>query len=125
MLISEILDKAGDLLAGEGKWTQGAYSRDSEGKADLYEDPEEPPIAASNPACWCALGAIAVACDADPMWGYTFSQRQLQPAGIAMNYLAKTVSAEILVWNDTPERTQSEVVAAFRAAAAKAREEGK
>jgi hypothetical protein len=59
--------------------------------------------------CWCALGAI---------------RRVVGPSGHvtdawdALRASAHVVS--IVDWNDAPSRTQAEVVAAFREAAAKA-----
>lgn len=61
----------------------------------------------------CAVGALRAASHDGP---YT----------APYNYLARYVdSAAVSIWNDAPERTQSEVVSVLRAASELARREGK
>lgn len=101
---SEILERAGDLLAMPGAWTQGECARDSRGKGVSSDD--------TDAVCWCSIGALA---------------REMQgPSSLqAMRYIRNAIGdSKITFWNDNGSRTQSEVVAAFRKAAALAREAG-
>lgn len=93
MNVSEILNKAADLIEPQGAWVQGKWSTDG-GK------------------CLCAEGAIAIAAELS-----FFTAVEGSPAGRA---LAEFIGDPIPVWNDAPDRTQAEVVAALRAAARKA-----
>ena len=104
---SEVLAKAADLIEPEGAWTQNAYAR---GKSGRPVDPENKRYA----VCWCAVGAISriAAAGSAPWW-------------TARRPLERVIGQSCLPdWNDTPGRTQAEVVAAFRAAAELAKAEG-
>lgn len=108
--IADVLERAADLIEPEGAWIQGALWRDSEGR-DLDEDGDK-----SDATCWCTVGAtLAVA-------GLTQS---LKADRFFSRFLGFDFSGEVEVWNDAPERTQQEVVAKLREAAALAREQGK
>jgi hypothetical protein len=122
--VAEILDAAADLIEPEGAWTQGAFSRNVDGSADYGEDDETDPIVAANPVCWCALGAIAQVADCDPLAFKTFSESYSMITAKAKAILRETLGLSAEMWNDAPERTQAEVVAKLREAAAKAREAG-
>lgn len=84
-----------DLLSPEGAWTQGAYARDGERQAI---------ISADDPAavCWCIDGAI------DRVIGYRHHECRADRAGQA---ISKAAGAGKVGWNDTPGRTQAEVIA--------------
>lgn len=102
--VADILDAAADLIEPEGAWTQGAFARHRSGN----------PIGPleSNAACWCASGAIQRA----------DSRRRFSPAWEDFNDYAVSLGfLHMAAFNDAPERTQAEVVAALRAAAEKAR----
>jgi len=94
--IAEVLEKAADLLEPEGRWTQHAYGRWN----------------GSGYSCWCMFGAIdAIASD------YKIGAQ-------CNNVVDRVVGQGLVDWNDAPGRTQPEVVAALRRAAALAREQG-
>lgn len=104
-LPSQILDAAADLIEPEGRWTQGAFARTAKGRPIGLRD--------GAAACWCAVGAIervvgGAIFTADR--AFAFAQRSLQSAWAP--------------FNDAPNRTQAEVVAALRKAADLARSEG-
>lgn len=99
--VSEVLDRAADLLESEGRWTQGALARTKMGHCI---GPEE-----ANSACWCALGAIM----------HVGKGLNLQPVIIAMRTI--TGGSAIGDWNDAPGRTQDEVVQALRSASQQAK----
>lgn len=103
---SEVLDKAADLITPEGAWTQGYFARVAPGGNSI--GPREP-----NAACWCAFGAVINRCGNDGA-----------AEDFAVQYLRTTLRDSIDRWNDAPERTQAEVIAALRQAAQLAREEG-
>jgi hypothetical protein len=92
-----------DVLEAPGAWIQGWFARDAIG-TDLAEFSYEA-------TCWCARGVI-----------YSI-------AGVAgddaVNVLVGVIGGEriydVELWNDAPERTQPEVVAALRRAATLAR----
>lgn len=97
--VKSVLLSAADLLEQPGAWTQNMLSATKRGYAiGAMED---------NAACWCAMGAIF---------------REARGAGDltrpAYDALADVIGhGHIPSWNDAPERTQAEVVAALRAAA--------
>jgi hypothetical protein len=99
--VADVLNAAADLLEKPGAWTQDAYARSAKGNKVLP--------AGDKAVCWCASGALA---RVQGLGGY---EAEYSDAG---HVLARTVSIiDIPIWNDTPERTQAEVVAALRAAA--------
>jgi hypothetical protein len=115
--IADVLERAADLIEPEGRWTQGAFSRNADGSADLDEDE----TAASNPVCWCALGAIAEVAGADVTRLLTFASTNTEVQAKAALYLSRHLNALVEDWNDNPDRAHSEVVAKLREAAALAR----
>ena len=105
MKIADVLDKAADLIEPEGAWTQGAEARDANGEELSYPY--------DDAVCFCAGGAVW---KAGHEWSVAIS---------AWRLFQSTVPYEDgPEWNDEPERTQAEVVAKLREAAAKAREQG-
>ena len=105
--IAGVLEKAADLIEPEGAWTRGG-TRVASGYTTWSEDP----LAVS----FCALSAISRSAG-----GWT-----TELAFACRVALRRTIGLkphEMLGddWNDAPERTQAEVVAKFREAAAAAR----
>jgi hypothetical protein len=97
MTTREVLIAARGLIA-KG-WTQGSFARASDGVGTSFND---------HDACsWCSLGALMAA---TPV---AFDR------GIAMSCLRDAIGRDangrgsIQLWNDAPERTQAEVLAAF------------
>lgn len=99
MLVSEVLEKAAEILDAPGAWTQGSYGIGYGG--DLP----------GGYRCLCAYGAI----------------RQIDPTSSydAINFMSDLLGMSVPSWNDARKRTQSEVVAKLREAARLAREQGK
>lgn len=105
--VADVLDAAADLLEKPGAWTTEACARSEEGQRIEWDSPDA--------VCFCALGAIfresmllqTQALDADDHFGRYLGGKNWQ-----------TISR----FNDAPGRTQSEVVAALRAAATSARQ---
>jgi hypothetical protein len=104
--IADILDRAADIVA-KG-WAQAAYARTRTGRK----------IGATCRAatCWCAVGAIKKAAGIEDVLAPQVWDAARLPFG-SPNALTE--------WNDAPGRTQSEVVAKLREAAALAREQSK
>ena len=76
----------------EKGWTQGTMARDKNGVAVSSDD--------KDATCWCALGAV-------------LAVRREEWVN-AVPFVRDAVGGgELLVWNDTPGRTQAEVLAAF------------
>ena len=104
--IPETLNAAADLLTPEGAWTQREYARDALGNRTLIT---------LDATCFCVVGAISKVSGLEPV--------QVERSG-ANQALLKVINhpddAGIVYWNDTPGRTQAEVVAALRAAAVSA-----
>ena len=93
--IARKLKAARDLISQEGAWTQGNCARDTNGNSVSCHSDEA--------TCFCMIGAIVhVAPDSWPtLSGALYgSDEALIDNGIA-------------AWNDTPDRTQAEVVAMF------------
>jgi hypothetical protein len=108
MLVSETLDKAADLIEPEGAWTQFVFARDKDGKRVGARH--------ESATCWCASGAIIRAGGGPDTWSAVRAWAAL---------LSVIGNLIIPNWNDAPERTQAEVVAKLREAAAIARKEGR
>lgn len=105
--VADVLERAADLIEPEGRWTQGALYRDRDG------NPAGAMI--SNPICWCAVGAVIHV-------GGGLCELELAEADLAET--SPGALRPLSSWNDAPERTQAEVVAKLRQAAALAREQG-
>lgn len=87
----ETLRKARELLTPEGAWIQGTAAR----AADRQQvEPD-----GSNAVCWCSMGALSASGD----WVR------------ARTLLLRSIggSRSLVDWNDAPERTHAEVLAAF------------
>jgi hypothetical protein len=110
LTVADVLERAADLIEPEGAWTQGAYAR------SVYNRPIGN---ISRATCFCALGAMNVAAGASAV-----NQDQPEPH-IAFANAVGIKDYLIATWNDAPERTQAEVVAKLREAAALVRAEGK
>ena len=106
--VADVLDAAADLLTPEGAWTQGALAKAADGE---WVDSGLSPAA----SCWCLLGAVERG-GGNPVW--SAARRVIATA------LGVDEREGIPTWNDAPERTQPEVVAKLREAAALAREQG-
>lgn len=105
--IADILDRAADLIEPEGAWTQKANARDRDGKTTG--------ALSGNAVCFCMAGAVIRVSGGD------------YPKEAVMAVLPKPNSLFhdwLVAFNDAPGRTQSDVVAKLREAAAKAREQG-
>lgn len=109
--VSEILFAAAALIEPEGAWTQGYYARGRSGR---------PVRNKKSATCFCALGAINVAAGNAPDNDARTPQRALE----AVLRDGRVDIFDVPEWNDTPGRTQAEVVAKLREAAEKAREQG-
>lgn len=101
--VADILAAAADLIEPEGAWTQGTSYRDADGDIRDGGGPEV--------VCRCVAGAVNEVCD----WSFdgAVPAFRLLEAHVGVSDIAR--------WNDAPERTQAEVVAALRAASEKAR----
>jgi hypothetical protein len=77
-------------------WTQGEFARDSKG--------DSVPSNSTAAVSWCTAGALGMAYDVCKYMG-------------ALNKLAAVIGTRKLsVWNDDPNRTREEVIAAFEKA---------
>jgi hypothetical protein len=95
--IGEVLNAAADLLDKPGAWTQGNSGRDAHGAEVPWNDPDA--------VCWCAFGAV-----------WKSQGRMTVQNTPAEDILERIVGWDITAWNDSPDRTQAEVVSALRAA---------
>lgn len=98
--VGDVLEAAADLLSKPGAWTQGAFREGD---------------------CFCVLGAIAFITGDNPDGSWYGNTAAAAREPLAMVVGVKTY--DVVGWNDDPERTQDEVVAKLREAAAKARAE--
>jgi hypothetical protein len=108
MKVSDVLDKAADLIEPEGRWLQGPWAVDADGNEVNPRD---------EAACaFCASGAlerIAGGCWDHPL--YRAARDVVDPL---------TLEESLVCFNDLTSRTQPEVVAKLREAANVARERG-
>lgn len=96
---SAILTKAANLLERPGAWTQGTYGLDADEEGEGTLTPQCD--------CLCIYGGVTESSDGD--WG---------GADGAMFVLTDVLGSSPIAWNDEPGRTQAEVVALLRKAAA-------
>lgn len=102
--VAAILQRAADLIAPEGAWIQGSFGRPGE--------------------CYCVRGAIGAAsgsvflADGHAASEIAFAASIGRPHGTD-----NAAGCSLVTWNDSPDRTQAEVVQALRDAAALARAE--
>lgn len=101
----EVLLKAAVLV--ERGWCRGEMARDARGN-------KVSPISDAA-VCWCALGAAKSAADGR-IHPYTHARDALH-AHLFSQPDSGDGPDPVTVWNDAPDRTQAEVVAALRAAA--------
>lgn len=99
LTVAEVLDRAADLIEPEGKWVQGRY-----GAWDA---------SFGGYCAFCLYGAV------HEIGGHTDVTRA---ADGLLDALTLGGIGSAIDWNDAPDRTQTEVVANLREAAAKARE---
>jgi len=105
--VADVLDRAADLIEPEGAWTQHVFARDGD-RRTYWQD--------SKATCRCIRGAV---------WFVAGSQRlDVENALEAVLPASGPGLSALVVYNDAPERTQPEVVAKLREAAAVARERG-
>jgi hypothetical protein len=104
---ADVLLAAAELLEKPGAWTVGDFARTGQGTSVWGFH--------SEATCWCLLGAVQKIADC------TTSEL---PSGVFDALVEVTGTKEPQVWNDAKGRTQSEVVAKLREAAALAREAG-
>ncbi len=95
---ADILRKAKALIDAPEKWTKGAFCRSAAGKAVS--------TFSRDAVCFCAVGAIA----------------RLEVTGVITDVRASRAeealrdaihATAVSHWNDAPERTHAEVMAAF------------
>lgn len=108
MKVSEILDKAADLIEPVGRWAQGDMARDRKGR----------PVSPLSPkaSCFCIAGAL------DRVAGGAFVPARVDAGFALMSHLDDRPYTD---FNDAPGRRQADVVTFVREAARKEREAGR
>ncbi len=96
--VRKVLLRAAEILEPEGAWGQRAYALDATGERTLW--------GWDNAVCWCAVGAVSRA----------GLDTGLDIAG-PLRALSDSLGENIYYFNDAPERTKAEVIAALRKAA--------
>jgi hypothetical protein len=99
LAIADVLDRAADLIERKDAWMQGDFCDGQN---------------IEKSSCWSVEGAVAKVLGIPGMDAEIWCDRHFSPLVLGGRNAAQ--------WNDTPGRTQSEVVAALREAASKARE---
>jgi len=98
MILSDIFDRAADVIEPDGAWIQGRAAAGADIETIEPRDPR---------ACrWCVLGAIL-----------KVMGRKEAGFDAAVITMARHVRGKVHQWNDTEGRTQAEVVATLRALA--------
>jgi hypothetical protein len=98
--IAAKLDEARALI--EKGWCQKDYARDAGGAGEWPTD--------AACACYCSAGAIMA-----------IANENLELEDALEDAFRKATGGSIITWNDHPNRTQAEVIEAFRKAAELAR----
>lgn len=106
LTVAEVLERAADLLEKPGAWTQGGAGRDRRGYLVQARNID-------RAVCFCGVGAVwkAVGAPFEEVKDWVIYEC-FPPMNKAVNR-----SNCFGHWNDTPGRTQAEVVAALRSAA--------
>lgn len=96
MTPAAVLKKARELISDEKAWTKGWFAKDERGRDVYADDP--------GAVCFCAMGAIDRAAE--------------ECGGVddvpALNMLVRALGGTAIdLFNDAPERTHAEVLAAF------------
>lgn len=99
----QILIEARKLIEKPERWIQHDYARDADGGEVTPDD--------SDATCFCMLGALARSAHAMEHEAHRL------PAALV---LSTTVGGRVHHWNDDPDRTHAEVLAAFDRAIARA-----
>lgn len=108
---SEILISARGLLANVDSWGKGYYAFNK--SQDMRE------VGDSDATCFCMIGALAKAAGSfTGVGGYEQSEHP------EIEYLAKVVGEHVPNYNDHPDRTHAEVIAAFDKAIELAQKDG-
>lgn len=95
----DILCAARARIADPARWTQGACARDDEGEACVS--------VSTHARSWCAVGAISYEGE------LAYARMGLEGSSIALQMLRTLIGDDVMNWNDAPERTHAEVIAAF------------
>lgn len=103
--VADVLEEAAGLIEPEGAWTQKHIRLNAEGRYTAN---------GSEAVCWCVVGATMAV---------TGIVASMAADRYFAEFLGETGVDAVERWNDAPERTQAEVVAKLREAAAKARAE--
>lgn len=90
MTPSEILKAARQKITPPEAWTKRAAARDHLGATVFADD--------KTAVCWCSIGAV---------WATAYLCDE------AASYLDEVAGGAITLFNDAPERTHAEVLAAF------------
>lgn len=101
--VADILVEARKLIEKPENWTQGENARNDRGRHCMIDDPLA--------ACWCMQGAIIKS--AGPT-EFTATRK-------AIDAFIGTIAEYITAYNDNPDRTHPEVLAAFDSAITRAR----
>lgn len=109
MTPAETLRRARALIERPEAWTKAADARLEDGRATLATSP--------NAVCWCSVGAIEAAVSPG---GY---RPRLYHEATEFFRSAAGGPPRITFWNDAPERTHADVLAAFDRAIEAAEEE--
>lgn len=107
--VSQVLSEAADLLEKPGAWGHSLFSVDAEG------DPVMP--FSDEAVCFCAVGAVAKVLEIDGVTAENWLDCATGLHGLQ--------SSRLEDFNDNLGRTQAEVVAKLREAAALAKEQGR
>jgi hypothetical protein len=95
----EALVAARTLISDPGRWAQGTYAKDTNGRS-VWPDSAEA-------CCWCSVGAL----------NRTHASTQIRVE--AAHALGETVKQSVVDFNDRIETTHADVLAAFDAAIAR------
>lgn len=113
--VADVLSRAADLIEPEGAWTQGDFARDETG----FQYSDSGLTFHEFPAtCFCLFGALAEVAEVSDPELYRDADRYL------LTVVGVPFVNDVADWNDAKGRTQAEVVAKLREAAALAREQG-
>jgi len=104
--IADVLDRAADRIERDGWWQGGYYQGSAE---EIATTPLRIALRVTSRPC-CAIAAVMAEAPSRHM------------SHLAERALERFLGVPLVtVWNDAPERTQAEVVAAIRGAAAQER----
>ena len=117
LTVTDVLERAYDLLAPPGAWMQKALARTARSAVVSYSDD------ADDITSMCVVGALHAAAYGHPLHSAVVNHDALNQAfDVLCAALSFPSRSSIVPWNNAPERTHEDVLLALKQAIERSRE---